>query len=378
MVKDLPANAGDTGSISESGRSPGGGHDNPLQYSCLENPMDRGAWGLQPLGSHRVGHDWVCTHVTTICWGAGPGRSGFLASSLQQGASAQLAHKLGWGGMTGTPSFLLQRLWGGRWGEGLWCFWLSWPEEGSPPATGEQAAWACRPGESTASAWEWGPPQQRVPGGPPHYRAVGAGQEVGALQTPRMFTVLSEVFLNDWFFICCPPFEQSLETLNDCLFCNFPQLNSALLDRGSAEAFFLHSGSPVLRWFFLYLCLSLIEQWALDHSIWEAVRWESMGNSDMQTVPENSALQTPGASSDFKWFIYFCFLPLKVIKQNVCGSFHCIPWICDTLHFQIGRRHQTNEGVTPRRTELALLVFQFLCEIGNGSQTTNDVFKMVF
>ena len=57
MVKDLPANAGDTGSISESGRSPGGGHDNPLQYSCLENPMDRGAWGLQPLGSHRVGHD---------------------------------------------------------------------------------------------------------------------------------------------------------------------------------------------------------------------------------------------------------------------------------------------------------------------------------
>ena len=35
---------GDTGSISGSGRSPGGGHGNPLQYSCLENPMDRGAW----------------------------------------------------------------------------------------------------------------------------------------------------------------------------------------------------------------------------------------------------------------------------------------------------------------------------------------------
>ena len=44
MVKNLAANAGDTGSISESGRSPGGGHGNPLQYSCLENPMDRGAW----------------------------------------------------------------------------------------------------------------------------------------------------------------------------------------------------------------------------------------------------------------------------------------------------------------------------------------------
>ena len=47
MVKNLPANAGDlrdVGSIPGSGRSPGEGHCNPLQYSCLENPMDRGAW----------------------------------------------------------------------------------------------------------------------------------------------------------------------------------------------------------------------------------------------------------------------------------------------------------------------------------------------
>jgi len=47
VVKNLPANAGDTGdsgSIPESGRSPGEGNGNPLQYSCLENPMDRGAW----------------------------------------------------------------------------------------------------------------------------------------------------------------------------------------------------------------------------------------------------------------------------------------------------------------------------------------------
>ena len=47
MVKNLPANAGDTGdmgSIPGSGRSPGGGHGSPLQYSCLENPTDRGAW----------------------------------------------------------------------------------------------------------------------------------------------------------------------------------------------------------------------------------------------------------------------------------------------------------------------------------------------
>ena len=47
VVKKLPANAGDVGdtsSIPGSGRSPGGGHSNSLQYSCLENPMDRGAW----------------------------------------------------------------------------------------------------------------------------------------------------------------------------------------------------------------------------------------------------------------------------------------------------------------------------------------------
>ena len=44
MVKTLPANAGDAGLIPGSGRSPGGGQANPLQYSCLENPRDRGAW----------------------------------------------------------------------------------------------------------------------------------------------------------------------------------------------------------------------------------------------------------------------------------------------------------------------------------------------
>ena len=47
VVKNLPANAGDVrdlGSIHGSGRSPGGGHGNPLQYSYLDNPMDRGAW----------------------------------------------------------------------------------------------------------------------------------------------------------------------------------------------------------------------------------------------------------------------------------------------------------------------------------------------
>ena len=46
-IKNLPANAGDVRDVSlipESGRSPGEGHGNPFQYSCLENPMDRGVW----------------------------------------------------------------------------------------------------------------------------------------------------------------------------------------------------------------------------------------------------------------------------------------------------------------------------------------------
>ena len=48
MVKNPLANAGDVsdlGLIPGWGRSPGGGHGNPLQYSCLENPMDKGSWG---------------------------------------------------------------------------------------------------------------------------------------------------------------------------------------------------------------------------------------------------------------------------------------------------------------------------------------------
>ena len=59
VVKNLPANAGDVrdvGLIPGSGRSPGGGHGNPLQYSCLENPMDREAWWATV---HRVTKSWT-------------------------------------------------------------------------------------------------------------------------------------------------------------------------------------------------------------------------------------------------------------------------------------------------------------------------------
>ena len=61
VVKNPPANAGDIrgpDSFPESGRSPKEGHNNPLQYSCLENPMDRKAWWTL-LRSQRVGHDSV-------------------------------------------------------------------------------------------------------------------------------------------------------------------------------------------------------------------------------------------------------------------------------------------------------------------------------
>ena len=56
-VKNMAANAGDAGSIPGLGRSSGGGHGNPLQYSCLESSMDRGTWQstvTKSLGSQRV------------------------------------------------------------------------------------------------------------------------------------------------------------------------------------------------------------------------------------------------------------------------------------------------------------------------------------
>ena len=59
VIKNPPANAGDvryTGSIPGSERSPGEGNGNPLQYSCLENPMDRGAWQAMV---HGVTKSWT-------------------------------------------------------------------------------------------------------------------------------------------------------------------------------------------------------------------------------------------------------------------------------------------------------------------------------
>ena len=59
MVNNPPANAGDPDSISVSERSPGEGNGNPPPYSCLENPMDRGAWQATVHGVTRDGHNLV-------------------------------------------------------------------------------------------------------------------------------------------------------------------------------------------------------------------------------------------------------------------------------------------------------------------------------
>ena len=83
LVKNLPANAGDweAASIPELGRPCGGGHGNPLQYSCLDNTMDRGAWKVHrvresdtteaALHSHMYplwSLYWLCTQVQFLLW----------------------------------------------------------------------------------------------------------------------------------------------------------------------------------------------------------------------------------------------------------------------------------------------------------------------
>ena len=66
VVKNPPANTGDTGLIPGQGRSSGEGNGNPLQYSCLGNPMDRGAWCAAVYGVTRVGHNWVTKQHSVV------------------------------------------------------------------------------------------------------------------------------------------------------------------------------------------------------------------------------------------------------------------------------------------------------------------------
>ena len=74
VCKESACNAGQPGLIPGLGRSPGEGNGNPLQYSCLENPMDRGDWKASVHGVARVGHDWATV---------GPALSAFYNVSLR-------------------------------------------------------------------------------------------------------------------------------------------------------------------------------------------------------------------------------------------------------------------------------------------------------
>ena len=84
MLKNLPSNAGDirdSGSIYGPGRSPGVGHGNPLQYSCLENPTDRGAW-LSTV--HRVTKSWIQLKQLSRAMVFHSGTNSFAYSFIQQ------------------------------------------------------------------------------------------------------------------------------------------------------------------------------------------------------------------------------------------------------------------------------------------------------
>ena len=90
LPQNPPSNAGDMGSIPGSGRSPGEGNGNPLQYSCLENPMDKRAW-------------WAVVHMSTQSWTwlkqlsmhAGT-HSGSISSETQVASSSLLCHPYVW------------------------------------------------------------------------------------------------------------------------------------------------------------------------------------------------------------------------------------------------------------------------------------------
>ena len=102
--KESACNEGDLGSIPGLGRSSGGGHDNSLQYSCLEtSPWTEEPGGLQAMGSQRVRHDWASMHTHTHTHTQGKGEKVQLyleISSLQRAAGLL-------GILSGTAPFLV-------------------------------------------------------------------------------------------------------------------------------------------------------------------------------------------------------------------------------------------------------------------------------
>ena len=101
VVKNLPANAGDMGSIPESGRSPGEGNGKPLQYSCLENPIDKGDWWATVCG---VAKSWTQLSDFTFtfhfsCIGEGNGnplQCSCLENPRDGGASWAAVYGVAW------------------------------------------------------------------------------------------------------------------------------------------------------------------------------------------------------------------------------------------------------------------------------------------
>ena len=94
VVKNLPTNAGDWGLVPGSGRSPGEGNVNPLQYSCLGNPKGQEAAGYSPWGIKRVGHN-----LATKQQQSPPTRDQTLVPSiarqtLNHRTTRQVSHKL--------------------------------------------------------------------------------------------------------------------------------------------------------------------------------------------------------------------------------------------------------------------------------------------
>ena len=87
VVKNPPVNAGNTGSIPGWGRSPGEGNGNPLQYSCLGNATDRGAWWATSPWGGRVGHDLATEHAHTPLYYFGIGEA--EAAELQMAKGHQ-------------------------------------------------------------------------------------------------------------------------------------------------------------------------------------------------------------------------------------------------------------------------------------------------
>ena len=112
VVKNLPANAGDSrdrDSIPGSGRSPGGGNGNPLQYCCLENPRDRGTWwaivhgvikswtGLSMLAPIHVWNRWlVGAQLSTLWWPRGLGCGVWEGGSRRRGYRHHIADSHNW------------------------------------------------------------------------------------------------------------------------------------------------------------------------------------------------------------------------------------------------------------------------------------------